>query len=195
MNQHSDIEKTPIKSQRKSKALFFILVPCFFIIFAGILGFQLITGDPRTIPSALIDKPVPKFNLPPPPSSQEGFSDNDLRNGEVVLVNVFASWCGPCLVEHPLLMDLAKSNNVKIYGLNYKDSLENSSSWLKRYGNPYKGIGSDMDGRVGIDWGVYGIPETFIVDGDGRIRFKHVGILTREDLSEVVLPLISELRR
>ena len=195
MSQDSEIEKHSAQRLKKTRVLFFILVPVSFILLAAILGFQLLTGAPRSIPSALIDKPVPQFSLLPPPGFQKGLSYKDFQKGEIVLVNVFASWCGPCLVEHPLLMDLARNNEVKIYGINYKDSPKNSAAWLEQYGNPYKGIGSDLDGLVGIDWGVYGIPESFIVDGDGRIRFKHIGILTKEDLSEVVLPLISELSK
>ena len=173
------------------------LVPMFlFVALAAALGVQLLTGDPGKVPSALIDKPVPAFALPPVQGFEEagGFATADLGNGEIALVNIFASWCGPCRVEHPLFMALAEAGTVPLYGINYKDTPDDAERWLGRLGNPYTLMGADLDGRTGIDWGVYGVPETFVVDGAGRIRHRHVGVLSRHDLDETILPLIEDLR-
>ena len=172
------------------------LLPVFvFVALAAALGVQLLTGDPNKVPSALIDKPVPEFALPPVQGFEEagGFATTDLGQGNVALVNVFASWCGPCRVEHPLLMALAEAGTVPLYGINYKDKPADAERWLGRLGNPYTLMGADLDGRTAIDWGVYGVPETFVVDGVGRIRHRHVGVLSQYDLDETVLPLIEEL--
>ena len=185
----------PAGPDGRRRRLIFILAPIAFAALAAVLAVQLLTGDPRTIPSALIDKPAPEFDLAPVQGYDAGLSSDALKNGEVVLVNIFASWCGPCLVEHPFLMDLAEKGTVKIYGINYKDAPDNASAWLKRYGDPYTAIGADLDGRVGIDWGVYGVPETFIVDGEGRIRYKHIGVLSEDALNQTVLPLVAELSK
>ena len=173
------------------------LVPVFlFVALAAALGVQLLTGDPGKVPSALIDKPVPAFSLPPVQGFEEagGFATADLGKGEIALVNIFASWCGPCRVEHPLLMALAEAGTVPLYGINYRDAPDDAERWLGRLGNPYTLMGADRDGRTGIDWGVYGVPETFVVDGAGRIRHRHVGVLSRHDLDETILPLIEDLR-
>jgi cytochrome c biogenesis protein CcmG/thiol:disulfide interchange protein DsbE len=165
------------------------------IVFLGVavaLGVGL-TLEPRVIPSALIDKPVPEFELPPVAGREKGLAARDLRTGTVSIVNVFASWCGPCRIEHPLWMDLATTGRVALHGLNYKDAPENASAWLDRYGDPYARTGADRDGRVGIDWGVYGVPETFVIDRNGRIVFKHVGVMTRDVLDTRILPLIDDL--
>ena len=172
------------------------LLPVFvFVALAAALGVQLLTGDPSKVPSALIDKPVPEFALPPVQGFEEagGFATGDLGQGKIALVNIFASWCGPCRVEHPLLMALAEAGTVPLYGINYKDKPEDAERWLGRLGNPYTLMGADLDGRTAIDWGVYGVPETFVVDGAGRIRHRHVGVLSQYDLEETILPLIEEL--
>ncbi|MFQ5955901.1 MAG: DsbE family thiol:disulfide interchange protein [Kiloniellales bacterium] len=155
------------------------------------LGLQ---RDPRIIPSALIDQAVPAFELPPLADGKPGLSNADLT-GEVTMVNVFASWCVPCRFEHPLLMRLAADKIVTVHGLNWKDKPEDATRWLQELGDPYTRIGSDPSGRVGIDWGVYGVPETYIVDADGRIRYKQVGPMTPELLDQTVLPLIESLKR
>ncbi|MCE2483721.1 MAG: DsbE family thiol:disulfide interchange protein [Alphaproteobacteria bacterium] len=173
------------------------LVPVFlFVALAAALGVQLLTGEPGKVPSALIDRPVPAFALPPVQGFEEagGFQTADLGRGEVALVNVFASWCGPCRVEHPLLMALAEAGTVPLYGINYKDTPADAERWLGRLGNPYRLMGADLDGRAAIEWGVYGVPETFVVDGAGRIRHRHIGVLSRHDIDETILPLIEELR-
>lgn len=167
------------------------LVLFFALAVALYVGLSL---KPRDIPSALIDKPVPEFDLPPVKTYKPGLKTADLKNGEVSLVNVFASWCGPCRVEHPVFMELAKKGEVTIHGINYKDDPDNASNWLARYGNPYNRTGADRKGRVGIDWGVYGVPETFVVDQTGRIRYKHVGVMTQDDIDNKVMPLVRDLK-
>jgi len=148
--------------------------------------------DPGIVPSVLIDKPAPEFDLPPLLDGKAGLATADLK-GQVALVNVFASWCIPCRVEHPLFMRLAEEGGVPIYGINYKNAPEDAKRWLAELGDPYARIGADRDGRAGIEWGVYGVPETFVVDGTGTIRFKQVGPLTAQVLENTVLPLVREL--
>jgi cytochrome c biogenesis protein CcmG/thiol:disulfide interchange protein DsbE len=153
-----------------------------------------LTRDPGIVPSALIDRPIPDFALPPLDEDRPALSDATIK-GRVALVNVFASWCVPCKVEHPILMRLAEEKRVPIYGINYKDRGADARKWLGELGNPYAAIGHDESGRVGIDWGVYGVPETFVIDRDGRIRFKHVGPITPQVLRETILPLIAKLEK
>ena len=149
--------------------------------------------DSTKIPSALIGKPVPPFALPPVQGRTLGLSSTDL-GGDVSLVNVFASWCAPCRQEHPLFLDLKKRGTIPLHGINYKDRPEDASSWLNELGDPYTRTGADRDGRVAIDWGVYGVPETFIVDRSGVIAYKHIGPLTSEALNGTILPLVERLR-
>src|SRR5437764_1053311 len=165
------------------------------VIFAGLAAgfFYGLQIDSNTLPSALIDQPAPLFELPPLPGHEPGFSSADLA-GHVSLVNTFASWCTPCRAEHPVLQALAATKRVPIYGIDYKDKQDAELAWIAALGNPYTRIGAD-DGRVGIDWGVYGVPETFIVDRAGRIRYKHVGPLTQTDLDRTILPLVAQLEK
>jgi cytochrome c biogenesis protein CcmG/thiol:disulfide interchange protein DsbE len=149
--------------------------------------------DSNVLPSPLIDKPAPQFALPPLAEGEPGFSRADL-DGHVSLVNTFASWCAPCRSEHPVLNALARSKRVPIYGINYKDKPDAARTWIAELGNPYARIGAD-DGRVGIEWGIYGVPETFVVDGAGRIRYKHVGPLTEADVTRTILPLVARLEK
>ena len=149
--------------------------------------------NPKEIPSALIDKPVPEFDLPPVQGRELGLASDDLK-GDVTLVNVFASWCVACRAEHPILMDLGKSGQVPVYGLNYKDRPANAAAWLDEHGDPYGRTGADEKGRVGIDFGVYGVPETFVIDRRGRIAYKHIGPIRREDLENKILPLVKKLQ-
>jgi cytochrome c biogenesis protein CcmG/thiol:disulfide interchange protein DsbE len=151
-----------------------------------------LSRDPHAIPSVLIDKPAPPFELPPLPGQAPGLATADLR-GTPLLLNVFASWCAPCRLEHPLLVRLAGELRIPVYGINYKDKPEDALAWLKALGNPYRAIGADRDGRVGIEFGVYGVPETFVIDREGRIRYKHVGPLTAETVEGVLLPLLKKL--
>ncbi len=163
------------------------------IALALTLGWGL-THDPRAISSTLIGKPVPHLSLPPVKGRSLGSSDADLQ-GEVSLVNVFASWCVACREEHPLLLKLKSDGVVPIHGLNYKDAPDDAARWLNTFGDPYTRTSADLNGRVGIDWGVYGVPETFVIGKDGRIAYKHIGPLTPEALNSTVLPLIGRLRQ
>ena len=176
---------------RHRHLLFFIPAVAFLllaVVFAIGLG-----KDPRILPSALLGKPAPIFRLPPVEGRTLGLATEDLE-GEVSLVNVFASWCLACREEHPLLMALKARGAVTIHGLNYKDRPEDAARWLDSLGDPYTRTGADRDGRVAIDWGVYGVPETFLVDRDGRIVYKQVGPLSRKILDEVILPRVARLR-
>jgi cytochrome c biogenesis protein CcmG, thiol:disulfide interchange protein DsbE len=165
------------------------------VVFAGIavgLGVGL-TRNPREIPSVLIGRPVPEFALPPVRGRTLGLASADLKE-EVSLVNVFASWCTACRYEHPLFMRLKAGGMVPIHGLNYKDRPEDAAKWLDDLGDPYTRSGADRDGRVAIDWGVYGVPETFVISEDGVIVHKHIGPVSAKDLEETILPLIERLR-
>ena len=160
-----------------------------FVLFA--VGLNL---DPRRIPSPLIGKPVPEFSLPPVKGRTLGLSTADIK-GEVSLVNVFASWCVACRDEHPILMQLSRRGLVPIHGLNYKDAPDDAAAWLDSLGDPYTRTGADRDGRVGIEWGVYGVPETFVIDLDGRIAYKHIGPISPQALEETILPLVKKLQQ
>ncbi len=175
------------------RRLLFVL-PVLLVLAIGVgLGVGL-GRDSQELPSALIDQPVPPFDLPPVAGmAQPGLASGDL-GGDVKLVNVFASWCAPCRVEHPVLTRLAEVHGVPLYGVNYKDKPEAATTFLDELGNPYTRIGADEDGRAGIELGVYGVPETFIVDRDGRIRYRHPGPVMPQDVDGVLLPLIQELR-
>lgn len=166
------------------------------LAFAGMaVAFAIgLTLDPSKVPSVLIGKPVPDFQLPPVQGRTEGLSGDDLK-GEVSLVNVFASWCVECRVEHPLLMRLAAEGDIPIHGLNYKDKPDDAANWLDTLGDPYTRTGADRDGRVAIEWGVYGVPETFVVDRTGTIAYKHIGALSPETLEQTILPLVEKLRQ
>lgn len=142
------------------------------------------------VPSVLIGSPVPSFSLPPVEGRTLGLSTDDLH-GQVSLVNVFASWCAPCRLEHPLLVALGRDGVVPIHGLNHRDEPANASRWLNRLGDPYTRTGADRDGRVAIDWGVYGIPETFVVGRNGTILYRHVGPLSEDSLRRTILPLVA----
>jgi len=163
-----------------------------FLLVATFLGIGLLL-NPRIIPSALIDKPLPAFNLPPIDGISPGLSSDDLKGG-VQIINVFASWCGPCRVEHPMLMELKRKGVAPLHALNYKDAPANARAFLAETGDPYTRIGSDRDGRVGIELGVYGVPETFVIDKHGRIVFKHVGPLGPHDVTTKLLPAIEKAK-
>jgi cytochrome c biogenesis protein CcmG/thiol:disulfide interchange protein DsbE len=171
----------------------------FLLPLAGFIGlavaFTLGLGhDPRLVPSPLIGKPVPVFSLPAVKGRDLGLSSSDLQ-GEVSLVNVFASWCVACREEHPLLMRLQAQGTVPIHGLNYKDKPDDAARWLDTMGDPYTRTGADIDGGVAIDWGVYGVPETFVVDRQGRIAYKQIGAITPEILDRTLLPMIARLQQ
>jgi cytochrome c biogenesis protein CcmG/thiol:disulfide interchange protein DsbE len=167
-----------------------------FAALAAIFAFALRSGDPSRLPSALIGKPVPVIALAPVEGLTDGgrlvggFSSADLASGQVSVVNFWASWCVPCVQEHPLLVALKEQTGVRLYGVNYKDQAAAARRFLGRYGNPFAAVGVDGDGRAAIEWGVYGMPETFIVDGKGRIAYKHVGPITPAALEAKIIPAI-----
>jgi cytochrome c biogenesis protein CcmG/thiol:disulfide interchange protein DsbE len=168
-----------------------------FLVLAGLFLYRLGSGDPSKLPSALIGRPAPATNLPalsgltlngaPVP----GIASADF-SGAVTLVNVWASWCVPCHDEAPLLMKLAEDNRIRLIGINYKDQPENARRFIGRYGNPFTAVGSDPNGRASIDWGVYGVPETFLVGRDGRVAYKLVGPITPANLQTVLKPAIEK---
>ena len=170
----------------------FIAPLILFVALAAYLGFGL-TRDSRVLPSALIDQPVPNFALPALFPGEPGFTTADL-DAKVSIVNVFASWCVPCRAEHPLWMRFAKEQKVPVYGINWKDKREDAIAWIRELGNPYERIGHDGKNEAGIEWGVYGVPETYIIDRTGRIRKKHIGPMFPEILEKEILPLIRRLQ-
>lgn len=171
----------------------FILPLVVFLVLAGFLyvGLGL---DPHEVPSPLIDKPAPAFNLPQLHDNAKNFSPEEMK-GKVWLLNVWSSWCVSCKEEHPLLLSLSQQNVVPIYGLDYKDKKEDAEMWLNQAGNPYTLNVMDRDGRVGINYGVYGVPETYVIDKQGIIRYKQIGPVTNESLNEKILPMVAELER
>ena len=174
------------------KAIYLLPLLLFFAL-AGYFAVPLLKPhyDPNTLPSALIDKPAPEFDL----AGLDGGGKlaADALKGQVVLINFFASWCVPCRLEHPLLMRLAKEEKLPLYGIAYKDNVEDTKRLLAQTGDPYRRIGVDRDGRVGIDFGVYGVPETYVIDKSGHIRKRFVGPLTAEVVDKELLPLLKEL--
>ena len=170
----------------------------------GLLGLlfavALRSGDPSRLPSALIGKPAPTFALPavegltrdgrPVP----GFSTADLATGDPAIVTVWASWCGPCVQEQPTLVKFRAQHNIKLFGINYKDAPANAARFLTRLGNPFDAIGADQTGRVAIDWGVYGVPETYVIDGKGQIVYRLVGPVTADALDRQILPVIEKAK-
>lgn len=162
-----------------------------FTVLVGLLAVGL-KLDPHEVPSPLIDKPAPAFSVPQLRAPQTQLSERHLR-GQVALLNVWASWCGGCRQEHPLLVELAAQRKLPIYGLDYKDTSGDALRWLAQHGDPYAAVGFDARGQVGLDYGVYGVPETYVLDRRGVIRYKHIGPLTREILDHTLLPLIERL--
>jgi cytochrome c biogenesis protein CcmG, thiol:disulfide interchange protein DsbE len=171
----------------------YILPLVLFIVLVVFLAIGL-TRDPHEIPSPLVNKAAPTFALPQLSNPQQRFKSEEMR-GKVWLLNAWASWCLPCQEEHPALLQLAQSGAVPVYGLNYKDEREKALAWLDELGNPYTLIVSDTDGRVAIDYGIYGVPETFLIDRNGVIRYKQTGPLTEEIVQKKIIPLVKELQR
>ena len=187
----------PEMVERTDLRRFGVVVPLiFFVGLAALFWYALQGGDPSRLPSALIGKPVPKFDLPAlegltqDGAAVSGFAASDLAQGEPTLVNVFASWCAECQIEHPLLMALAQEPGIRLFGIDYKDDAASARRFLGRYGNPYSRVGADRSGRTAIDFGVYGVPETYVIGGDGKIAYRHVGPLTEQAIREKVLPLL-----
>jgi len=180
---------SPPGESRKSIRLLFMLPVLIFAGLAVLFLVRLHSGDPSKVPSALIGRPAPVFSLAAVPGLATGgqlvpgLSSDDLK-GRVTVVNVWASWCGPCRQEHPALMELAKNPAIRVVGINYKDDPENARRFLGALGNPFQAVGADPNGRAAIDWGVYGVPETFVIGPDGTIRYKHIGPLLPEQLPE-----------
>lgn len=171
-----------------------------FLAVAGLFAVALRSGDPSRIPSVLVNKPAPASsfeaiggllngNQPVP-----GFSTAELAKGRVSLVNFWASWCAECVSEHPLIAGLATATGVDVYGVAYKDTAAAARQFLGRYGNPFKAVGADTTGRQAIDWGVYGMPETFVVDGRGHIIYKHIGAMSEESIAAKIMPAIQSAR-
>ena len=186
----ADVEEEP---RRRGSRLVLLLPVAVF----GLLGAAFYWGlwnKDDVLPSPLIGRPVPEFTLPPIEGRQDGLSSADLQ-GQISLVNVWASWCVPCRTENPLMVELAESGTVPIYGINYKDDPEAALAFLEELGDPFTRIGADRSGRVAIDWGVYGLPETFVIDAEGRIAYKHVGPFNRQMLEEDILPVVRRLQQ
>jgi cytochrome c biogenesis protein CcmG, thiol:disulfide interchange protein DsbE len=172
------------------------LVPV--LVFAGLalVFWKGLSGNPSELPSVLIGKPVPEFSLPAIADSNIAtFTSGDLKSGQVSIVNIWASWCGPCRMEHPILTELSKRTDITLYGIDNKDSAENAKRFLGTLGQPFAAIGADENGRTTIDWGSYGVPETFVVDGNGIIRFKWIGPLSPEVVSGVLSEQIEKAKR
>ncbi len=202
-----DTDPSAGEPPRRRVSVLVLLPLIIFVALAALFLVQLTVGrSPNQIPSALIDRPAPDFDLPALAGLERdgaqvpGLSTADLKTGDtgidltgrVTLVNVFASWCVPCREEHPLLEELAKRPDVRLVGINYKDKRANALRFLGSLGNPYEAIGVDEKGRAAIDWGVYGVPETFVVDHTGRIRYKFIGPLSPKAMTEVLIPRIEE---
>jgi cytochrome c biogenesis protein CcmG, thiol:disulfide interchange protein DsbE len=165
------------------------------IVFACVsVGLALsLQNDPSKLPSTLMDKRAPAFALPALEAGTPGLSTADLGN-KIVLINVFASWCGSCQIEHSSLMGLAKRSDVSLFGIDWKDEPGKGSLWLSRFNNPYRLVGDDRAGRVAIDFGVTGVPETFVIDPSGRIRYRHAGPITPEIWSSIFEPVIAQIK-
>lgn len=188
-----DAATPPPRADSWTRRSAFVLPLVVFAALAAALAAGLFL-NPREVPSPLIGKPVPTFDLPPVKRRSLGLASRHLR-GEVSLLNVFASWCVACRDEHPILIDLARRGVVPMHGLDYKDPPDDAARWLDEWGDPYARTGADRDGRVAIDWGVYGVPETFVEDREGRIAHKHIGPLTREFVRDRLVPMLEDLRR
>jgi cytochrome c biogenesis protein CcmG/thiol:disulfide interchange protein DsbE len=183
-----------------SRRILFLLP---ILLFAGVAAYFLLRlgedRDPSQIPSALIDRPVPEFSLPGLTATDGGLTHADVmrtgKEGKVTIVNFFASWCLPCRAEHPLLSELAQHPNVVLYGILYKDEPAAAADWLKELGNPYATIGNDAKGRTGIDFGISGVPESFIIDRAGHIRYRQWGPFDQPTIDKTIMPLLDELTK
>lgn len=190
----SSQQNTPAPAGTRTRRLVWPLA--IFALLAGLFAFALSGGDPSKLPSALIGKPAPAVTfhsvdgLTDGRTPIKGFSNQDLADGKPTVVNFWASWCVPCVQEHPLLVALAAKTGVRIVGVNYKDQPSAARRFLGRYGNPFAAVGADSSGRGAIEWGVYGMPETFVLNGKGIIVYKHVGPITAETLESKLIPAV-----
>jgi cytochrome c biogenesis protein CcmG/thiol:disulfide interchange protein DsbE len=193
-----EVRATPVAG-RRSRVLIWPLA--IFAILAVLFFLALRSGDPSRLPSALIGRPAPATSLPPLDGLVDGgqpvpgFSNANFASGQVTVVNFWASWCAPCVQEHPLLVALKERTGVKLYGVNYKDQPDTARRFLGRYGNPFTAVGVDGNGRAAIDWGVTGMPETFILNGKGEIVYKHIGPISPESLETKILPMVHAASR
>jgi cytochrome c biogenesis protein CcmG/thiol:disulfide interchange protein DsbE len=176
------------------RRLIFIAPAAVFVVLVVLLGWGL-TNDPSVIPTALLDRPVPAFDLPPLDEETKGLATADLKAGEISVINVWASWCLPCRAEHPLLEQIAEMDGVSLYGIAYKDKPEAARTFLDELGDPFQRIGADIEGRVGIELGVYGVPETYFVGPDGAIRYKHVGPIAPSQMDSIIRTTVKELQQ
>jgi len=179
---------TRMGARRRWRWLAFL--PLVLMLVLGSVFWLNMGKDPAELPSALVGKPVPDFDLPPLPGRTDGLAAADLRDGQPKLVNVFASWCVPCRIEHPVLMDLQRQG-IPVAGINYKDEPAKALAFIGQLGDPYSRIGADRDGRVAIDWGVYGVPETFVIDREGKIVLRFPGPLSPEIVRDRILPALA----
>jgi cytochrome c biogenesis protein CcmG/thiol:disulfide interchange protein DsbE len=177
----------------KSKKMRFLVPLAIFVVLAGFL-YRGLFLNPREVPSPLIGKPAPQFSLTQLAQPERSFGPKEMQ-GQVWLLNVWASWCVACRQEHPLLVQLSKQKSVPIIGLNYKDKPDAAVGWLAQLGNPYDLSVQDLDGRVGIEFGVYGVPETFVIDKAGVIRYKQIGPITEDVWANKIVPMLEELRK
>lgn len=193
----NEVHATPVAG--RSRVLIWPLA--IFAILAVLFFLALRSGDPSRLPSALIGRPAPATSLPPLDGLVDGgqpvpgFSNENFASGQVTVVNFWASWCAPCVQEHPLLVALKERTGVKLYGVNYKDQPDTARRFLGRYGNPFTAVGVDGNGRAAIDWGVTGMPETFILNGKGEIVYKHIGPISPETLETKILPMVHAASR
>jgi len=169
----------------------FVLPLAIFVLMVGLLGYGL-RLDPKKVPSPLIDKQAPAFDLAMLGDPSRRLTNADML-GQVWVLNVWASWCVSCRAEHEVITELARRNLVTVVGLNYKDESDDARRWLQQFGDPYATSIVDYDGRIGIDFGVYGVPETFVIGADGLIKYKHIGPITHESLEQKVMPVLREL--
>ena len=175
------------------------LIP--LVVFLAMAGFLYkgLALDPAELPSPLIDKSAPEFTVARLPRTADDAPSNDFNSrdleGQVWVLNVWASWCGPCIQEHPFLVSLGEQRSIALVGLNYKDLPEDAQPWLARFGDPFTHLLDDRRGDVGLDWGVYGVPETFVIDANGKVRYKHVGPVDAQALKETLIPLIDQLQK
>ncbi len=182
-----------VETKKSGIARVLLLPLAFFLLLVGILAIGFKLEDPHLLPSVLIDRPFPAFALSELHDPERTITEMDLK-GDVSLINVWATWCPNCLIEHPEFMRISRDEDVKLYGINYNDDPVKARQWLVRHGNPFDMIMVDDQGKLGIDLGVYGAPETFLVDADGVIQFKHVGVVTPELWRQTLEPLIEQLR-